>query len=128
MNRAYALNRDAPRQTLQPMVVFLHGDIDPCAALIILNQSPNFAVDTVNFRNQFFLAVVSGDAALRKTNLTPGYLIRYADDFVIVTDTRAHAECWKARLEKFLHSKIKLTLSKEKTLITDVRKKKHEMY
>ena len=62
-------------------------------------------------------------AALRKTNLTPGYLIRYADDFVIVTDTRAHAECWKARLEKFLHSKIKLTLSKEKTLITDVRKK-----
>jgi len=61
--------------------------------------------------------------ALRKTNLIPGFLVRYADDFVIVTDTRANAESWKARLEEFLHSKMKLTLSKEKTLITDVRKK-----
>ena len=61
--------------------------------------------------------------ALRKTALLPGYLVRYADDFVIITDTRAHAESWKARLENFLHAKMKLTLSQEKTLITDVRKK-----
>ena len=62
--------------------------------------------------------------ALRKrTNLTPGYLVRYADDFVIVTDTRAHAEIWKTRLETFLQSNMKLTLSQKKTLITDVRKK-----
>ena len=61
--------------------------------------------------------------ALRKTALVPGYLVRYADDFVIVTDTRAHAEGWKARLQTFLHSKMKLTLSQEKTLITDTRKK-----
>ena len=62
--------------------------------------------------------------ALRKrTNLAPGYLVRYADDFVIITDTRAHAEGWKARLQTFLQNKMKLTLSKEKTLVTDVRKK-----
>ena len=61
--------------------------------------------------------------ALRKTALLPGYLVRYADDFVIVTDTRAHAESWKARLQNFLHNKMKLTLSQEKTLITDTRKK-----
>ena len=46
-----------------------------------------------------------------------------SDVFVVVTDTRAHAEEWKARLEAFLHNKMKLTLSQEKTLITDVRKK-----
>jgi group II intron reverse transcriptase/maturase len=63
-------------------------------------------------------------AALRKrTHLIPGYLVRYADDFVIATDTRAHAEDWKARLQIFLQSKMKLTLSQEKTLITDIRKK-----
>jgi len=62
-------------------------------------------------------------AALRKTALIPGYLVRYADDFVIITDTRAHAESWKARLQIFLHGKMKLTLSQEKTLITDIRKK-----
>ncbi len=62
-------------------------------------------------------------AALRKTALIPGYLVRYADDFVIITDTRAHAESWKARLQIFLQGKMKLTLSQEKTLITDIRKK-----
>ena len=62
--------------------------------------------------------------ALRnRSMLRPGYLIRYADDFVILTDTRAHAEKWKNQLQEFLHSRLKLTLSKEKTLITDVRKK-----
>ena len=63
------------------------------------------------------------NALSKRSALTPGYLVRYADDFVIITDTRAHAEEWKARLQTFLHSKMKLTLSKEKTLITDVRKK-----
>ena len=63
-------------------------------------------------------------AALRKrTHLIPGYLVRYADDFIIATDTRAHAEDWKARLQIFLQNKMKLTLSQEKTLITDIRKK-----
>ena len=62
--------------------------------------------------------------ALKKSGLTPGFLVRYADDFVIVTDTRAHAEEWKRRLERFLRERMKLTLSQEKTLITDVRKKR----
>ena len=63
-------------------------------------------------------------AAMRKrTHLIPGYLVRYADDFIIATDSRAHAEDWKARLQTFLESKMKLTLSQEKTLITDIRKK-----
>ncbi len=61
--------------------------------------------------------------ALHKTSLVPGYLVRYADDFVIVTDTRTHAEDWKARLQTFLQARMKLTLSQEKTLITDIRKK-----
>lgn len=61
--------------------------------------------------------------ALHKTTLVPGYLVRYADDFIIVTDTRAHAMDWKNRLQKFLNENMKLTLSQEKTLITDIRKK-----
>ena len=47
----------------------------------------------------------------------------FRSDFVIATDTRAHAESWKVRLQAFLQSKMKLTLSPEKTLITDIRKK-----
>ena len=62
-------------------------------------------------------------APLKKTALIPGYLVRYADDFIIVTDTRVHAESWKARLQSFLQNKMKLTLSQEKTLITDIRRR-----
>ena len=39
---------------------------------------------------------------LRRTALIPGFLVRYADDFIIITDTRAHAEDWKKRLQIFL--------------------------
>ena len=60
---------------------------------------------------------------LYQTSLVPGCLVRYADDFVIITDTRAHAEQWKAILQIFLQNRLKLTLAAEKTLITDVRKK-----
>ena len=71
-----------------------------------------------------YAQVQSRYAAMRKrTHLIPGCLVRYADDFVIITDTRAHAENWKIRLQTFLQNKMKLTLSQEKTLITDIRKK-----
>ena len=75
-------------------------------------------------KTRFPYATISGKTtALHKSSLIPGYLVRYADDFIIATDTRAHAESWKSRLEEFLRDKMKLTLSKEKTLITDIRKK-----
>jgi len=60
---------------------------------------------------------------LKKTNLKPAYLIRYADDWVLITNTRSNAEKWKKRIEKFLDTKLKLKLSPQKTLITDIREK-----
>ncbi len=62
--------------------------------------------------------------ALRKrSSLIPGVLVRYADDFVIITDSHEHALFWKERIGHFLAKEMKLTLSPEKTLITDVRKR-----
>jgi len=58
-----------------------------------------------------------------RSNLKPAYLIRYADDWVLITDTKSNAEKWKKRIAKYLNVKLKLTLSEEKTLITNVRKK-----
>ena len=56
------------------------------------------------------------------SNLIPAYLCRYADDFVVVTDSRQHALWWKQHIQEFLRDKMKLELSEEKTLITDVRR------
>ena len=60
---------------------------------------------------------------LKKSNLLPVYLVRYADDWVLVTDTKEHAEKWKPRISKYLSEKLHLQLSQEKTVITDIRKK-----
>ena len=65
---------------------------------------------------------IRSQALRERSNLMPGYLVRYADDFIIITDSRAHAQSWKERLQAFLSAELKLTLSPEKTLITDVRK------
>lgn len=57
------------------------------------------------------------------SNLKPAYLIRYADDWVLVTDSKINAIKWKYKIEKYLRDTLKLDLSKEKTLITDIRKR-----
>jgi len=62
--------------------------------------------------------------ALRlSSNLKPGYLIRYADDWVFVTNSRRNAEQWKWRITKFLREELRLKLSEEKTVITNIREK-----
>lgn len=65
--------------------------------------------------------------SLYQTSLNPGWLIRYADDFVIITDTRAHAEQWKSRLQTFLQDKLKLTLSTEKNADNRCAEKTHPL-
>ena len=62
-------------------------------------------------------------SALReRTNLIPAYLVRYADDFCVITNSREHAEFLKNKIQEFLYNDMKLNLSNEKTLITDIRK------
>lgn len=62
--------------------------------------------------------------ALRlRSNLKPVYLVRYADDFCAVTNSKENAVFFRNQISEFLNDRMKLTLSKEKTLITDVRKK-----
>ncbi|MCT1402883.1 group II intron reverse transcriptase/maturase [Paenibacillus sp. p3-SID867] len=61
---------------------------------------------------------------LRKnSNLKPAYLIRYADDWVLITSSKSNAEKWKKRISYYLEVNLKLKLSEEKTLITNIRKK-----
>jgi RNA-directed DNA polymerase len=49
------------------------------------------------------------------------YLIRYADDWVILTHSRENAQKIKELAKQFLERNGRLELSEEKTLITDVR-------
>lgn len=59
--------------------------------------------------------------SLNNSNLKDGYLIRYADDWIIMTSSYENAEKWKYACEKFLRKELKIELNEEKTLITDLR-------
>jgi RNA-directed DNA polymerase len=59
----------------------------------------------------------------KTTHLKETYLVRYVDDWVLITSSRRNAEKWKYRITKYLSERLKLTLSEEKTLITDIRRK-----
>jgi group II intron reverse transcriptase/maturase len=56
-----------------------------------------------------------------KRMLPPVRLVRYADDWVLITNSRGRAELWKWKISRFLEKRLKLTLSSAKTVITDVR-------
>jgi len=53
----------------------------------------------------------------------PEFLIRYADDFIIFTNSKTNAEKWKYKVGKYLKDNMKLELSQDKTHITDMTKK-----
>jgi group II intron reverse transcriptase/maturase len=59
----------------------------------------------------------------KRSGLKPAYLVRYADDWVLITSSKSNAEKWKKRIAKYLDCKLKLTLSESKTGITDIRQK-----
>ncbi|MGZ6549311.1 MAG: group II intron reverse transcriptase/maturase [Tumebacillaceae bacterium] len=51
----------------------------------------------------------------------PTYLVRYADDWVIICRTKEHAQRVLSKIEKYFRHRLHLELSMEKTLITDMR-------
>jgi len=57
---------------------------------------------------------------LKTTSMKQGYLIRYADDWIIVTNSEESANKWKYAAKKFLSDKLKIELSEEKTKITNL--------
>jgi group II intron reverse transcriptase/maturase len=65
----------------------------------------------------------SGRRGKPRLKLKPAFLIRYADDWVIITDTKENAEKLVYRAKNYLENHLKLKLSLEKTQITNVRNK-----
>ena len=60
----------------------------------------------------------------RKQGKTAFYMVRYADDFVVLVDgTREQAEAEKLALAEFLKTELRMELSMEKTGVTDVRER-----
>ncbi len=98
------------------------GIISPLLANVYLHKLDKWIVrewEEKKTRHQY----AQRNTALKKTNLKPAYLIRYADDWILITNSKSNAERWRRRIEKYLDTKLKLKLSPDKTLITDIRKR-----
>lgn len=99
------------------------GIISPLLANIYLNRFDNFMTGDFERKKlkKPFSRRDSEISAMRKhSNLKTCYYVRYADDWVILTDSQEDAERLKFKAKKYLHDTLKLDLSEEKTLITNV--------
>lgn len=98
---------------LSPLLanVYLH-DFDMTVARTYFEPTPRKAKDFCGAR-----------ARLKKQGRIPKYLVRYADDWVILTTTEQEAHRLLEYLKRYFRYRLKLELSEEKTVITDMREK-----
>ena len=93
------------------------GIISPLLANVYLHKLDKWIVreweekpTKFNYKN----SVNKTEALRKRSNLKPAYLVRYADDWVLITSTKSNAEKWKKRIEKFLDTKLILKLEPRK--------------
>lgn len=103
------------------------GIISPLLANIYLHSFDKFVTrewETIKTKYQFTSNRNKYQSLHNKTNQIPRYLIRYADDWIILTSSKENAEKLKYKIDKFLKENLKLKLSEDKTKITNLHKKR----
>lgn len=102
------------------------GIISPLLANVYLHKLDKWVVrewEEKKTKKAYASDVTKKESLHNTTNLKPAYFVRYADDWVLITKTKSSAEKWKRRISRYLGMHLKLKLSDEKTLVTDVRKR-----
>lgn len=102
------------------------GIISPILANVYLNdfdwmvssryENPYFTEEYSNVKN--------ARRKFRQVGRDPVFLVRYADDWVILAKSQGSAERYLEFLKRYFEKKLKLELSEEKTLITDLQENK----
>lgn len=99
------------------------GVISPLLANIYLNRFDNYMTgdfERKRLRKPHSRRDGEITAMRNHSNLKTCYYVRYADDWVILTDSEEAAEKLKYKAKRYLKDTLKLELSEEKTLITNV--------
>ncbi|WP_226280826.1 group II intron reverse transcriptase/maturase [Cytobacillus oceanisediminis] len=101
------------------------GIISPLLANIYLNSFDWMIAKEYQFHphTKRYTRRDSGYSRLIKRGHTPTFLVRYADDWVIMTRTKENAERLLTKVDKYFTNKLKIELSEEKTVITDLRER-----
>ncbi|MFB5545140.1 group II intron reverse transcriptase/maturase [Bacillus cereus] len=99
------------------------GIISPLLANIYLNSFDWFIAKEYEYHpyTDRYQSRKAAYQKLRKEGHCPTYLVRYADDWVILTTSEENATRLLKKAGKYLKHVLHLDLSKEKTLISDLR-------
>lgn len=100
------------------------GIISPLLANIYLNNFDWMVARMFEEHPAKYQATIpstNGYRRLRQRGHQPCYLVRYADDWVILCESKETALRILSKVEKYFRHVLKLELSKEKTLITNIR-------
>ena len=100
------------------------GIISPILANIYLNELDKWVSSQYETNPSLRKRGREWFRRFRKTNLKKGILIRYADDFVILTDTEEDAIAWYHATQQWIKKTLKLEINLEKSRIVDLRKQK----
>lgn len=99
------------------------GIISPLLANIYLNRFDNYITgdfERKKLRKPYSRRDGEIQTMRKHSNLKTCYYVRYADDWVILTNNKEDAERLKYKAKRYLKDTLKLDLSEEKTLITNV--------
>ena len=104
------------------------GILSPLLANVNLNELDWWVASQWNeFKTRYNYSIQYNKmTALIKSNLKPMYLVRYADDFKIFTNNRSNANKIYHGVQQFLTQRLKLTMSEEKSKITNLKKQESE--
>ena len=113
------------------------GIISPLLANVVLNELDHWIESqwqensvagkySMSLHNNGTQNKGNGYRAMRGTNLKEMYIVRYADDFRILCRTKTQAENTRIAVTQWLHERLRLEVSPEKTRVVNVKRRYSE--
>ena len=96
------------------------GCISPLLANVYLNDFDWMIGRMYHHPKSKYKNECNARTSLKRNGIIPKYLIRYCDDWLIMTTMLSEAKRILSFLQKYYKHRLKLNLSKEKTLITNL--------
>jgi RNA-directed DNA polymerase len=105
------------------------GILSPLLSNVVLNDLDKWVADqwdTFNTEHKYAGNDVKIRELRRKTKLKEGYIVRYADDFKVMTRDHKTAWKWFHAIKGYLKDRLKLDISPEKSKVINLRKQSSE--
>ncbi|NRG43204.1 group II intron reverse transcriptase/maturase [Bacillus sp. CRN 9] len=104
------------------------GILSPLLSNVVLNDLDQWVANQWEQFDTKFKYKYASDryVAQKKTKLKIGFIIRYADDFKILTNSYNNANKWFHAVKQYLKHRLKLDISPDKSKIINLKKNKSQ--